>query len=352
MKIVHLIFSLNTGGAETMLVDIMNQQVMLGHHVSLIVINNSYSNEILSGIDAKVSIVLIKRPPSSLNPWYILRLNWSLFRIKPDVIHLHNASIENLLFTTYAGFLTIHALETTLYPSNARLSELFAISDAVKEDVEKRYPGKYCIQVIPNGIRLNDIQRRNNNNVLRDGIMRIVQVARLNVAIKGQDLLIDAINILKQRGIASINVDFIGTGSDEVMLKEKVTKYAMNDHVRFLGLRNRDYIYSHLKDYDLMCHPSRYEGFGLTVAEGIAAGLPVLVPDADGPYEIIQQGKLGYTFKKGDAYSLADSLQDIYEHYHERITSVVDIAYLHVKQNYSIESMVAQYIQEYNRFLK
>ncbi|MDA8155868.1 MAG: glycosyltransferase [Actinomycetota bacterium] len=44
----------------------------------------------------------------------------------------------------------------------------------------------------------------------------------------------------------------------------------------FLGPMNRARIYENLCNYDLLVHPSRYEGFGLTVLEGIAAGLPAL----------------------------------------------------------------------------
>lgn len=350
MKITHIIFSFKTGGAETMLVDIVNHQVIIGHEVSLIVINDSYSNELLSKVDKRVHLIMLRRAPSSSNPLYVIRLNLLISRIKSDVIHLHNESIIKLLFIKSPIFLTVHSLNIKLSNACKKIVELIAISEAVKEDIEQHYPQLYHVKVISNGIRVDDIQRKQVYGIR--GVMKVVQVGSIIPFIKGQDLLIEALSLLKNRGLVSIEVSFIGEPYEKDALTNKAHELNVEKQIRFLGLKDRDYIYSHLKDYDLMCHPSRYEGFGLTVAEGIAAGLPVLVPDADGPYEIIQQGKWGYTFKKGDAYSLADSLQDIYEHYHERITSVVDNAYFHVKQNYSIESMVAQYIQEYNRFLK
>ena len=49
MKILHIIFSFNIGGSETMLVDIINKQVQK-HEVTLCVINNLYDEKLLNTI--------------------------------------------------------------------------------------------------------------------------------------------------------------------------------------------------------------------------------------------------------------------------------------------------------------
>ena len=56
-------------------------------------------------------------------------------------------------------------------------------------------------------------------------------------------------------------------------------KLHLNNYISFLGLRYRDYIYYHLSDYDLLVKPSLFEGFGLTIVEGKASGIEVLVSD-------------------------------------------------------------------------
>ena len=329
-----------------MLVDILNEQQILDHNVTLIVINNSYSEDLLAKVDSRVTKILLNRPPSSLNPLVVVRLNRLIKRINPDAIHLHHEHIAHILFLKSPIFLTVHALDLSLSTPNKKISTVFAISNAVKEDIEQRYPNKYHLKTVLNGIRTDNISRK-EIYVLPNHIMHIVQVANLNPDTKGQDLLIDALSLLKERGFRSLVVVFIGGGQSIFQLKERSKEKGIISQVNFWGIKNRDYIYSHLKDFDLMCHPARREGFGLAVAEGIAAGLPVLVPDADGPYEIIKHGELGYTFKKGDVESLADALQDIYEHYQERAARVVSAAYEHVKANYSIRHMVEQYIEEY-----
>ena len=329
-----------------MLVDIINEQIRRGHDVALVVINNNYSDDILAKVSAKARIVLLKRPPASKNPLIAFQLNWQIWRFNPNVIHLHNESICRILFSKRPCFLTVHNLGIDLPSYCKRLDELIAISNAVEEDISNRYPDQYKVKTIPNGILVDDIKRKKDYST-NNGVLQIVQVASIIIKKKGQDILLEALALLKERNIEQLEVTFIGEPYDGDILIRLAREKGLEDRVHIIGIKDRDYIYNHLQEFHLMCHPSRIEGFGLAVAEGILAGLPVLVPDAEGPYEIIQYGKLGYTFKKEDPVSLADALQDIYEHYPVRVKQVVDAAFYHVKANYSVQHMVEQYIEEY-----
>ena len=89
MKIVHLIWAFPIGGAETMLVDIINEQVK-NNKVSLIIINKNYDNNLLFTINKDVSIVRLNRKSGTFNPFPIISLNWFLLKEKMDVLHCHN----------------------------------------------------------------------------------------------------------------------------------------------------------------------------------------------------------------------------------------------------------------------
>ena len=143
--------------------------------------------------------------------------------------------------------------------------------------------------------------------------------------------------------INNIQLDIIGEGNSEEYLKNLTTKYNLIDQIRFLGLKDRNYIYEHLKDYDLLIQPSLNEGFGLTVAEGMAAKIPVLVSDIDGPMEVIGSGKYGFFFKVGNAEKLAE--QYIYST--ERLEKIINNAYIFVKYNFDIQSTACNYIKQY-----
>lgn len=346
MKIVHCIWSFNTGGAEAMLVDIANEQAKT-QNVTIIVVNDSYQDNLIDKLSPNVKIIFNHRNPGSRSVGSLIKLNWTLMKLRPDVIHMHNAMLPKVIIPLVSRglFLTVHALQISL-SSVRRGMKLIAISKAVKEDVLSR--GDYDIITIPNGIDVDAIEKRGRHNL--NGKMRIVQVGRLDASKKGQDILIDAVSILQKRGVDNIEVDFIGEGMSGMALKEQVERKGITGKVRFLGLRDRTYVYSHLKDYDLMCHPSRYEGFGLTVAEGMAAMLPVLVSDEGGPYEIIEHGKLGTAFKMESAEDCADKLEYIYNHYQE-VLGIVPKAYENVRRCYSINRMVKDYLEYYTRSL-
>lgn len=223
-----------------------------------------------------------------------------------------------------------------------RMKSLIAISEAVKQDINKRT--KCLVVTIPNGIVIEKIARRALAPI-KDKL-KIIQIARLDAKKKGQDILIKAIALLKEKNFTHITVDFIGAGESEQMLKKMTQDLGITEQIHFLGLRDRNYIYSHLNKYDLMCHPARYEGFGLTIAEGMAAQLPVLVPNEGGPYEIINYGEFGYAFENDNIQECAAKIEFIYHNY-QQVLDKVTPAFKHVSQCYSVKRMVKEYLQVY-----
>jgi glycosyltransferase involved in cell wall biosynthesis len=54
--------------------------------------------------------------------------------------------------------------------------------------------------------------------------------------------------------------------------------------------------------------PSHWEGFGLTAAEAMAAGIPVVGTDVPGLREVVEEGVTGFLIPGGEAEMLADKL--------------------------------------------
>lgn len=342
MKIVHCIYSFHTGGAETMLIDILNAQIQT-QQVSLIIVNKEYNQSLLDKIDKKVRIIKLGRPTSSRNPWYFVWLNILLLSLRVDVVHLHSASLIKMIFALQDRlYYTCHTVGIKLEPH--KVAKVFAISQTVADDLRERYRCSN-IKVVHNGIHLERIIPKTNHIMMPSNI-KIVNVARLDHKKKGQDMLIHAIALLKHRGIKPISVDFIGEGLSLDTLRNLTIELGVDNQVRFLGLRDRDYIYKHLCDYDIMCHPSRFEGFGLTVVEGMAAKLPILVATGDGPYEIIAKGKYGYAFERDNVESCANVLADMIEHY-DKAVAKAETSWEYAHRTYSVQNMVRQYIEAY-----
>ena len=56
-----------------------------------------------------------------------------------------------------------------------------------------------------------------------------------------------------------------------------------------------------------MVHPARTEGFGLVIAEGLAAGLKMVVSDIAGPVEVVDGGRRGLVVEKDNPRRLGES---------------------------------------------
>jgi len=345
MKICHIIFSFNTGGSENMLVDIVNEQLNEAE-VHIIIINDQYNPELVKKINDRIPVHFINRKVGANNPLKILKLNLLLMKIGADVLHCHQHNILPLLFPIFKkkSVLTIHDVgKPVCYLRHYR--KIFAISRVVKDDICKR--SNLQAVLVYNGIYTERVLQKKENRLT--SIFKLIIISRLVHEKKGQHLVIEALYLLKEKGIRNIQLDIIGTGDSEQFLKDLVLKYALSEQVNFLGYRDRKFIYACIKDYDLLIQPSIYEGFGLTVVEGMAAKVPVLVSDIDGPIEIIENGKYGFYFKKENSQSLSKSLLEIIENYNSvESQEKIDQAYLHVINIFSIKRTAKLYLENYN----
>lgn len=341
MDIVHVIFQMMTGGIETMLVDIMNEQLSRGHRVELLIVNRGENADVMAGIDPRVRITRFNRTPGA-NPLLLMgRLNTWMLRRRPDIIHLHMQKLTGLLrVMRRRAVFTVHDLNIPM--AYAARYNMAAISRSVAEDVSNRVSGGR-VTVVCNGINTSTIAHR--PDVAIGEPVRIVQVSRLLSEKKGQDILIEAAKILRDRGI-NVALTFIGEGPD----LEALQTQAEGLDVTFTGNMPRKEIYARLKEFDIMCHPARYDGFGLTVAEGMTAGLPVVVPEGGGPWEVADRGRLAEVFKSGDASECAAAIERIIGNYDAALERVAE-GREYVEAHFSVKRMVSEYDALYQKII-
>lgn len=345
MKIAHVVWGMETGGVETMLVNIINEQVV-SNKVALFIINDYVEETIIKKISSKCIIKRINRKPGIKDYFKILKLNILIWMFNPDIIHVHSYQVSTLIKGRWKIVRTIHNTHNKT-KEYSKMDALYAISNAVKDyTVNQGFPN---VIVVENGIDVNSFSRR-GKRIPKENIYHIVQVGRLFSSQKGQDLLIKAISILvNEKGVTNFMMHFIGVGKSEDILRKMVKDLQISDYVFFEGFKDQDFIKNNLCSYDVFIQPSRYEGFGLTVAEAMAAKVPVLVSDIEGPMEIIDNGKYGMHFKKGDVVDLADKLEIILKGGYDY--SMIDPAYDYVKEHYDVSITAKKYIEEYKKVI-
>jgi glycosyltransferase involved in cell wall biosynthesis len=145
--------------------------------------------------------------------------------------------------------------------------------------------------------------------------LRLAVIGRL-APWKGQDLAIEAVAGLPKE--IDWQLDIAGDalfGEDEYRdgLPALAERLGVADRVRFLG--HVDDVAGLLGDVDVMVLSSRSpEPFGNVVAEAMAAGRVVVVPDRGGVTEYVTEGHAsgsGYFYSMGDAASLRDKLVEV-----------------------------------------
>ena len=344
MKIVHVVYGLEFGGIETMLVNIVNEQVKSGNEISVVVINNTINAGLRSLIDERVKFLCIGRPVGSKNPYYILKFNYRIAKIAPDIIHIHTPSIIRyfvppVLYKMCVTKHDIHKVKENRYLK--RYKHIYSISSSVKDYLLEATG--ILSKVVYNGINIANIIPK-KRPCPKTEPLKLVQVGRLFHSVKGQDVLIEAVRKVKAKE-GNVHLYLIGDGPSREYLEELILKYDLKEEITLLGAKSQNYIFEHLSEYELFVQPSINEGFGLTVAEAMAAKVPVLVSENQGPLEIIDNGKYGFSFKNGDSDDCANKIMDIIERGFDE--TMIEEGYKRVKTLFSIEQTASIYLQEY-----
>lgn len=103
-------------------------------------------------------------------------------------------------------------------------------------------------------------------------------------SVKGFDRMIRVLAKLKNDGIL-FTWNVVGEGSERNKLEDMVKEYRLNDQIRFCGFDRNPYKY--IANSDLFVCSSYSEGFSSVVAESIIIGTPVLTTDCSGMKEML-----------------------------------------------------------------
>jgi colanic acid/amylovoran biosynthesis glycosyltransferase len=146
-----------------------------------------------------------------------------------------------------------------------------------------------------------------NGDSARPG--RVLTVARL-VRGKGLDILLEALHLLKRRGLGA-EVVIAGEGPDRTRLEQRVRELGLEDRVRLAGAVSQDRIRELYAEAQVFCLPSFSEGVPVVLMEAMAMGLPVVATRITGVPELVDEGRSGLLVPPGRPDALADSLARI-----------------------------------------
>ena len=125
---------------------------------------------------------------------------------------------------------------------------------------------------------------------------------------KGVDLLASAFCRLA-KDLNYVALHFLGDGELRYQLEQQLAPY--KNQVQFLGFQPWSKLPHYYAQADILCVPSRYDGWGLVVPEGLAAGLPVIGTNRTGAaIDLVQAGYNGWLINADQEESLYQAMYE------------------------------------------
>ncbi|MBX2861559.1 MAG: glycosyltransferase family 4 protein [Vampirovibrio sp.] len=328
IHVLHLISSLEVGGAEKLLLALLNaSKSRLDINYSVLVMNSQVDETLRQELlQLNIPVYFMNRPLSHKHPKYLFWLLKIIRQRQINIIHTHDPGsklLASLCKPLALGLKVLYTFHDTIEIPNINRRNLLlhkhvldhhiAISQSVLDQCQKA--DIVNVRCIYNGIDLFPFDKVEKEKSYCGQVpLRIVQVSRFETAKKGQDTLLEALRLCVQSNM-DVRCRLVGntTSTTEPMLaslRQLVRELDLEDRVEFVV--NRTDIPQQLSDQHLFVLPSRYEGFGLVVIEAMASGLPVIASDIDGPREIIQDGRNGFLFSPNTPQTLFEKIKAVY----------------------------------------
>lgn len=133
---------------------------------------------------------------------------------------------------------------------------------------------------------------------------------------KGLEELVEAMKMLRERGLGNVRLLFAGDGPLLPELRRRVEERGLQENVRFLGFRED--ISDLLRAADIVALPSWREGLSIALLESMCAGRPIIASTIGSNKEALGardgQGACGLFVNPGDAPGLAESIEKLVVH--------------------------------------
>jgi len=349
MRLAIIITSLEVGGAEKMVLDLISQ-IKGDIQVKLFIIRRNYQTIYdVQANELNIDIKYINNKTKIISLFTFLKIKSELDKYKPMIIHTHLKSSSYIYFYSFfnKGFKWIHTVHTharidtkflrrilfkSLY-ENKKI-KLVAVSETVKKSILELYNGT-DISVVCNGINLSmfSITKHIGDE------MNICHVGRF-VPVKNHEYLIyEFEKLINDRPY--VKLILVGDGPLKNKMINLVKKLNLCKNVIFVGYTNNVSYY--LRQSKIFVLPSIYEGLSLSMLEALASGLIVIA--GSGGQDVIEDAVDGFLIKL-EKNQLYNKLLFIIDHIDsmERLQNQARIK----SKEFSIEKMAMKYINLYN----
>lgn len=358
-RILHIIYSLESGGAQRLVADMCAEMAKRSDWtVEILTVISQPESALQKAVESNPDIRFHTLGlQSDKDPIIIPRLRRYLKNA--DVAHVHlfpaiyQAAIANIGINTpmvYTEHSTHNRRRDHRWMREAerwvysRYKAIGCISEAVRHNLEKwlaplSQTRKHKFKVICNGVnllRFKNLKRRKPEDVFGREGKALLMISRFTDA-KDQPTVIKALKYLPQ----DMYVVFAGDGATMESCKRIAEDEGVTERVIFAG--NRSDIETLISAALIGIQSSHWEGFGLTAVEMMAAGLPVVASDVEGLKDVVVGA--GELFRHADSKDLALKIMKICDD--ENVYNSVSAKERKRAENYDIKNTCGEYITLY-----
>lgn len=354
MKILQVITSLSTGGAEKLISEISPMLRDKGHQIDVLAFDGTDTAFKKTLTDKGIMVYSFGKECNVYNPLFIFRL--AKIMKNYDIVHTHNTAPQ--LFAAIGSLLCSVLLCTTEHTTSnrrrdwkwyalidkwmySRYRKVICISDSTEQNLRefiKDNSDKIC--TISNGINVTSYSHAvsvDKSSISKHPERKVVAMVAGFRYQKDQETLIRAFNYLPE----DYELWLVGDGERRSMIEQCIKDNNLENRVLLLGIRSD--IPSILKSVDVVVQSSHWEGFGLAAVEGMAAGKPVVASDVEGLAQVVEGA--GILFTLGDDKQLADIIKQLLEDY--TFSQKVSAKCWERAQKFDIQKMVDAYNDVY-----
>ncbi len=359
-RVLHLIHHLRTGGAETLLAELLPCLAVDGFDVQVACLDDRGPLfDLLRQRGICGHFINRRRGLDLLALWRLARL---LRRERVEILNTHSFSagfwgrLAAILARTPRVVTTVHTVAGWSQPRKQRFGNrllrpftdrVVAVSESVRRSLVEQGTPPEMITVIPNGIRMerfrpatNPMEERQRLGLPPNGPL-IGMIGRCSVE-KGGAIWIRALALLVRANVEVHGV-LVGDGPERPAWQALAAAEGMVDRVRFAG--EQVDIVPWLSVLSVLVGPSLQESFGISALEAQAAGIPVVATKVEGFLETLHNGVDALLVEPNNPAAIAEAVRALLGS--ERLARDLTAAGLRNAAQFRIEQTAAAYGQLY-----
>lgn len=326
-KVLFILPSLSSGGAEKVTINILNHISKDKFTVNLLIINNIGPFKDLI-FDNNINIINLNKKHARTSYFKLVKI---INTIKPDIVFstLQHVNILLLIFkrlykskpkliireantpSQFMGNLNLFKKKLFLFLLKTQYKKadlIIAQCNEMRDDIISTYKLNNVDNVITiyNPIDVKFIKNKSTDfNPFNHNYVNIVSIGRLTYQ-KGFDILLKSISIVREL-YPNVFLTIVGDGELRNYLIRLSNDLNIQNSVNFVGFQNNPYPY--IKYSDLYVLSSRWEGFPNTLLEAITLNKKVVSTNCkSGTFEILNDYENGIIVKTDDPVSLAEGI--------------------------------------------